>query len=210
MLSSFALIFLILAIWQFNTFCIPAFLSVIFTMVVTLIFIFFIALIFNIYMKLTCVTGVFINFLIHIFVIFTVLFLEFIIFPHLVVFCLSPLYFFIHIFIIFSVLFLEFIIFPHLVVYCLWPLYFFCVFLLIFYMFIICFLLILVNIIYHQVLLFSCSYWYWQRWFLPSSNNKNSFNDSWLLFAALFFFLKVWFKGTLMQIWNFPYMFVFI
>ena len=32
------------------------------------------------------------------------------------------------------------------------------------------------------------------------SNNKNSFNDSWLLFAALFFFLKVWFKGTLMQI----------
>ena len=93
-LSSFALIFLILAIWQFNTFCIPAFLSVIFTMVVTLIFIFFIALIFNIYMKLTCVIGIFINFSIHIFIIFCVLFLKFIIFPHLVVFCLWPLYFF--------------------------------------------------------------------------------------------------------------------
>ena len=38
-LNSFALIFLILVIWQFNSFCISAFISVIFTMVITLIFI---------------------------------------------------------------------------------------------------------------------------------------------------------------------------
>ena len=40
-LNSFALIFLILVIWQFNSFCIPAFLSVIFTVAVTLVFILF-------------------------------------------------------------------------------------------------------------------------------------------------------------------------
>ena len=67
-LNSFALIFLILVTWQFNTFCIPAFLSVIFTMVVTLIFILYIALIFNMYIKLICIIGIFINFLIHIFI----------------------------------------------------------------------------------------------------------------------------------------------
>ena len=38
-LNSFALIFLILVIWQFNSFCISTFISVIFTMVITLIFI---------------------------------------------------------------------------------------------------------------------------------------------------------------------------
>ena len=69
-LNSFALIFLILVIWQFNSFCIPAFLSVIFTMVVTLVFILFIALIFNMYIKLTCIIGIFINFFIHIFIIY--------------------------------------------------------------------------------------------------------------------------------------------
>ena len=42
-LNSFALIFLILVIWQFKSFCISAFLSVIFTMVVTLVFILYIA-----------------------------------------------------------------------------------------------------------------------------------------------------------------------
>ena len=47
-LNSFVLIFPILVIiWQFNTFYIPAFLSVIFTMVITLIFVLFIALILN-------------------------------------------------------------------------------------------------------------------------------------------------------------------
>ena len=69
-LKSFALIFLILAIWQFKLFCIPAFLSVIFTMVVRLVFILFIALIFNMYIKLTCIIGIFINFVIHVFIIF--------------------------------------------------------------------------------------------------------------------------------------------
>ena len=61
-LNSFAVIFLILVIWQFNSFCIPVFLSVIFTMVVTLVFILFIALIFNLYIKLTCIIGIFIIF----------------------------------------------------------------------------------------------------------------------------------------------------
>ena len=69
-LNSFALIFLILVILQFNSFYIPAFLSVIFTMVVTLVFILFIALIFNMHIKLTCIVGIFINFFIHIFIIF--------------------------------------------------------------------------------------------------------------------------------------------
>ena len=53
---TFALIFLMLVIWQFNTYCIPVFLPVIFAMVSTLIFILFLALIFNMYIKLTCIT----------------------------------------------------------------------------------------------------------------------------------------------------------
>ena len=69
-LHSFAFNFLMLVIWQFNTFCIPVFLSVTFAMVVTLIFILFIELIFNMYTKLACITGIFINFLIYIFIIF--------------------------------------------------------------------------------------------------------------------------------------------
>ena len=64
-LSSFALTFAILVIWQFKSFCIPAFLSTIFTL-----FILFIALLFNMYTKLTCIIGIFINFVIHIFIIF--------------------------------------------------------------------------------------------------------------------------------------------
>ena len=48
-LDSSALIFPTLVIWQFNRFWIPVFLSVIFAMVVTLSFILFIALIFNMY-----------------------------------------------------------------------------------------------------------------------------------------------------------------
>ena len=55
-LCTFALIFLMLVIWQFNTYCIPVFLPVIFAMVSTLIFILFLALIFNMYIKLTCIT----------------------------------------------------------------------------------------------------------------------------------------------------------
>ena len=124
LLHSFALIFLILAIWMFNTFCIPAFLSVIFAVFVkvhyksALTFILFIALIFNMYVKLTSIIGMFINFLIHIFIIFCVLFLGFFISSRLTVFYL-------------------------------WSLYFFCVFLLLFYMFLVCLLLILTIIIYH-------------------------------------------------------------
>ena len=70
MLNSFAFIFIILVVWQFSTFCIPAFSYVIFTMVVILIVILFTALIFDKYIKLTCITGIFINFLIHIFITF--------------------------------------------------------------------------------------------------------------------------------------------
>ena len=66
-------------------------------------------------------------------------------------------------------------------------------FLLIFYTFLVCFSLILTIIIYHQVLFFfrvhtdidkdaDCL----------QSNNNDSLNDLWLLFATLFFFLKVW------------------
>ena len=69
-LPSFGLIFLILVIWQFNTFCITGFLSVIFAVVVILVFISFLALMFNVYVKLTCIIGIFVNFLIHIFIIF--------------------------------------------------------------------------------------------------------------------------------------------
>ena len=49
-------------------------------MVVPLVFILFTALIFNMYIKLTRIIGNVINFFIHIFIIFSVLFLEFIIF----------------------------------------------------------------------------------------------------------------------------------
>ena len=63
-LHNFALTFLILVIWQFSTFRIPAFPSAIFAMVVTLVFILFVTLIFNMYIKLTCIMEIFINFLI--------------------------------------------------------------------------------------------------------------------------------------------------
>ena len=86
-LNSFALIFLILIIWQFNSFCIPAFLSVIFTMVLTLVFILLIALMFNMYIKLTCIIGIyqFFHSYFHI-SFFSLLFLEFIIFSRFLVF----------------------------------------------------------------------------------------------------------------------------
>ena len=80
-LNSFALIFLILVIWQFKSFCIPAFVSVIFTLVVTLVFILFRALIFNMFIKLNCIIGLFINFVIHIFIIiFRIIFSRFVVF----------------------------------------------------------------------------------------------------------------------------------
>ena len=123
-LNSFALIFLILVIWQFNSFCIPAFLSVIFTMVVTLVFMLFIALIFNMYIKLTCIIGIFINFVIHSFIIF------------------------------FRIIFRIYYFLTFCCFFFIWPLYCFGVFLLIFYMFLVCFLLIVTIIIYQQVLLF--------------------------------------------------------
>ena len=59
-------------------------------MVVPLVFILFTALIFNMYIKLTRIIGNVINFFIHIFIIFSVLFLEFIIFSRF--FFLWPLY----------------------------------------------------------------------------------------------------------------------
>ena len=55
-------------------------------MVVPLVFILFTALIFNMYIKLTRIIGNVINFFIHIFIIFSVLFLEFIIFSRFIVF----------------------------------------------------------------------------------------------------------------------------
>ena len=100
-LHSFALIFLILIIWQFNTSRIPEFLSVIFVMVVTLIFILFIALIFNMFIKLTCIMEIFINFLIIFLSFFCLLFLGFFIFSRLAVFILWPLYCFCVILLIF-------------------------------------------------------------------------------------------------------------
>ena len=103
----------------------------------TLIFILFITLNFNVYIKVTCIIGIFINFLIPIFIIFLRIFLEFFIFLRLVVFFL-------------------------------WPSNCFCVVLMIFYTFLVCFLLILTILIYHQVLFFPCSYWYWQRCWLSS------------------------------------------
>ena len=66
--------------------------SVIFAMVVTLIVILFVALIFNMCRKLTCIIGIFINFLIHFLSFFCVLFLEFIIFSLSAVFFLWPFY----------------------------------------------------------------------------------------------------------------------
>ena len=69
-MHSFALIFLILDIWQIITFRILLFLSVYFAMVETLISTLFAALIFNMYIKLTCIAGISFNFLIHIFIIF--------------------------------------------------------------------------------------------------------------------------------------------
>ena len=74
MLHSFALIFLILVIWKFNTFCVSVF--AIFAMAITLIVILFRTLIFNVYIKLTCIIGVFINFIIHILIIFLCIFLK--------------------------------------------------------------------------------------------------------------------------------------
>ena len=66
--------------------------SVIFAMVLTLIFILFVALIFNMCRKLTCIIGIFINFLIHFLSFFCALFLEFIIFSLSAVFFLRPFY----------------------------------------------------------------------------------------------------------------------
>ena len=152
-MNSFALLFLILAIWQCNTFCIPAFLSVIFTMVVTLNFILFIALIFNTYIKLTWIKGVFINFLILIFTIFL------------------RIIFRIYYFLAFSCFFF------------LWPLYCFCVFLLIFYKFLVCFLIILTITTYHQVVYFRVHTDNDKNGYCLQSNNNNSLNDLWLLFA---------------------------
>ena len=91
-LNSFALICLILVIWQFNSFYVPAFLSMIFTMAVTLAFIFFIALIFNMFIKLTCILGNFINFFIHIFIIFFRMIFRIYYFLMFCCFFLSPLY----------------------------------------------------------------------------------------------------------------------
>ena len=121
-LNSSALIFLILVIWQLNTFCIPAFLSVIFTMVVTLIVMLFISLIFNMNIKLTLIIGIFINLLIHILI------------------SLLCIIFRIYYFLTFCCFFY------------LWPLYCFCMFLLIFYTLLVCFLLILTMAFYYQVL----------------------------------------------------------
>ena len=61
-------------------------------MVVPLVFILFTALIFNMYIKLTRIIGNVINFFIHIFIIFSVLFLEFIIFSRFIVFFFSGHY----------------------------------------------------------------------------------------------------------------------
>ena len=100
-LHSFALIFLILVIWQFNTFRIPAFLSAILAMVVALFFILFIELIFNIYIKLTCIIEIFINFLIIFLSFFCVLLLGYFLFSRLADFFLWPLYCFCVILLIF-------------------------------------------------------------------------------------------------------------
>ena len=76
----------------------------------------------------------------------------------------------------------------------LWPLYCFGVFLLIFYMFLVCFLLIATIIIYQQVLL--CVHTDIDKYGdCLQSNNNNFLNDLWLLFATLFFFLKIWFNN---------------
>ena len=164
-LNSFALIFLILVIWQFKSFCIPAFLSVIFTMVVTLVFMLFIALIFNIYIKLSCIIGIFINFFIHIFIIFSVLFLEFIIFS-------------------------RFIVFFSLAIILLW-----CVFVNISHVFCLFFTncndynLSTGSAFFrvHTDIDKDCD--------CLQSNNNDFLNDLWLLFGTLFFSLKVWFNS---------------
>ena len=62
-----------LGIWQFNSSCIRVFLSMAFAMLVTLILISFIALIFNMSIKIASIIGRTINFLIHIFIVFYVL-----------------------------------------------------------------------------------------------------------------------------------------
>ena len=119
------------------------------------------------YIKLTFIMGIFINFLIHIFLIYL------------------------------RIICVEFIIFSRFVVFCLWPLCYFCVFWLIFYMFLVCFLIILTIIIYHQVLFLffgvhsdidkdgNC----FQR------NNNNSLYDLWLVLQPYVFFLKFCFNN---------------
>ena len=72
---SFALIFVMLVILQFNTFCMSVFYCEIFGMFVTLVFIPFIALIFNMYINLNVSYEYLYNFLIHICIIFWILFL---------------------------------------------------------------------------------------------------------------------------------------
>ena len=106
-LHSFALIFHILVIWQFNTFCTPAFLSVIFAMVLTLIFILSIALIFNIYVKLTCI---FLSFS-------CVLFLGFFLFSRLAGFFLWRLYCFCVILLIFYTFLVCFLLTVTIIIY---------------------------------------------------------------------------------------------
>ena len=97
--NSFARNHLVHVIWQFNTFCISA----------LLIFILFVALIFNMCRKLICIIGIFINFFNSYFIFFCVLFLEFIIFLLSAVFFLWPFYcfcVFLSIFYMFHVCFL--------------------------------------------------------------------------------------------------------
>ena len=143
-------------------FFIPAFLSVIFTIVVTLNFILFIALIFNMFIKLTCIIiGIFITFLIHVFIIFL------------------------------SIIF---------------RIYYFLAGGCFFSLTIILLLYVFVNILHVSCLFFLNSNDYnlssGSVFFrvdtdidkdadCSQSNNNDSLNNLWLLFATLFFFLKV-------------------
>ena len=129
-------------------------------MVVTLVFILFIALIFNMYIKLTCIIGIFINFVIHIFIIF------------------------------FRIIF---------------RIYYFLTFCCFFYLAIILLWCVSVNILHVSCLFFTNCNDYnlstGSAFFRVhtdidkdgdclQSNNNDSLNDLWLLFATLFFFLE--------------------
>ena len=62
-LHIFTFIFIVLAIWQFNGFCITVFFTVIIvTMILALVFIVFTSLFLNMFIKLFNVTGIFTNF----------------------------------------------------------------------------------------------------------------------------------------------------